>query len=172
VPNQIASFIRLEHGEAIGREFYVVHSSTKRFSVGAIVAIIFGCVLYLVPGIILAFYFRLRRIKVTHGYACITNKRIIYYEFNDHPQENFHSLNTVHLKDLSTIQFKIEQTLFAKSFDMKLSTSKAGLVVGAVGAKGIFKYLNNNVQLEPGPDALEFVQIMSGEIAARKRIPT
>ena len=167
--NQIASFVRLDSGEKINREYYITHSSKRRFSVGMILLVLVSLIPFVVPGLALFIYFAVRRLRISHGYACSTNKRVIYYEFNDHPEENYHSIDSVHLEDVTAMHFKITRTLMGKSFDMTLWTTKSGLTVGATSTTGILKYFIGQSGLEPGPEALEFVQDMSGEIAERKK---
>ena len=72
-----------------------------------------------------------------------------------------------HWKILRT-KFRTERTLFSKSFYMILWSSKKAVVVGAKGWLGMFNIFGSELQLEPGPDALEFIRDMSGAIAARK----
>lgn len=46
------------------------------------------------------------------------------------------------------------------------------LAVGATGLRGFFSFLQGASKLlEPGPDALSFLQTMSGQIAARQHSP-
>ena len=164
----VSSFVRLAQGEMFGDTYYIAHTSKNRFPVQAILVIILGLCSFVFPGIILVLYFAFRRQKISHGYACTTNKRIIYYQFNSHPEENYQAVHTLHLSDLTSVQFKIEQSILSKSFHMLAYSSKTGIQVGASGLSGIFSWFNSSTQMEPGPDAFEFIQVMSGEIAAKK----
>ena len=96
-----------------------------------IVLIFLGLVFYLVPGIILLIYFGFRRLKISHGYAAITNERLVYYEFNEHPAENYQRVTTLHLGSITAIEFLVRRTFFTNSFQMTFFTEKAGLRVGA-----------------------------------------
>lgn len=167
----ISSFVRLDHGEVFDRDYYISHTNRKRFPAQAIASIAIGFCIYCFPGIILLLYFALRTLKISHGYACVTNKRVIYYEYNSHPEENYHAIRSLHLDDLTGMNFQIERTLISNSFHMILWSSKRAIVVGAKGMLGLFNVFGSQKTLEPGPDALEFIRDMSGAIAARKFNP-
>lgn len=164
----IPSFVRIADNESFEREYYIAHTNRKRFNVKAIFLIVAGFCCLVVPGIVLLAYFGFRRLKVSHGYACVTSKRVVYYEFNEHPEENYRLVRSVHVDDLTSISFRISRTMVSKSFYMVLWTTRRGMVVGAAGLLGRLNLFGDEQTLEPGPDALDFVRDMSGAIAARK----
>jgi hypothetical protein len=170
-PNKVSSFVRFEEHESLERDYYIAHTSLKRFNSQAVLAIIMGFFVYIIPGIILLLYFALRRLKISHGYAAVTNRRVIYYEFNDHPEENYQHIRSLHLEDITGIQLRIDRSLLRKSFAMIVWTEKKAIQVGAMGFLGIFRFFGSTKTLEPGPDALQFVQDVSGHIAARRFAP-
>ncbi len=197
--NRISSFIQFDPQETFEREYFVAHTSLRRFrawsiawivsplliltlplyiawsladrdsdrAIGAIVT-----VLSLIPSVVLFLYFLLRQPRVSYGYATLTNKRIIYYEYNPHPAVNYHFVKSLYLSDVTAAQFYVERTVFRKSFLMALYTEfKALGVGGSKGWRGFRKLFSKSEHLEPGPDALEFVQTMSGQIAHRQFEP-
>src|SRR5262249_36059895 len=115
--------------------------------------------------------FLFRKPRVSYGYATLTNKRIIYYEYNAHPAINYHYVKSLYLSDITAARFNVDRTFFRKSFLMALYTEFKALAVGGKGWQGIFKIFSKSEPLEPGPDALEFVQAMSGQIAHRQFEP-
>ena len=196
--NRISSFIQFDPQETFEREYLVSHTSLKRFSARAIVVILLvfvwlalpawiwwmhagpegeqaaasvALVLSLIPSAGVFLYFLLRKLRISYGYATLTNKRIIYYEYNSHPAVNYHFVKSLYLSDITAAQFKVERTFFRKSFLMALYTEFKALAVGGKGWQGIFKIFSKSEHLEPGPDALEFVQTMSGQIAHRQFEP-
>ena len=169
--HRVSSFIRLSPDETFERDYYIAHTSLKRFPARVITLILLGLVLYIVPGIILLLYFAFKRLKISHGYAAITNERVIYYEFNEHPEENYQSVKTLHLRDITAAEFLIRRTVITRSFNMTFFTEKAGLAVGAKGFIGLFTMFGKTTVLEPGPDALQFMQEMTGTLAARRFLP-
>jgi hypothetical protein len=194
--SRISSFIQFDPQESFEREFFITHTSLKRFRVGIFAAILGWTVLsgfvlfilmmalifreptpaivifaFLIPLVALIVYFSLRKLKISYGYATLTNKRIIYYEYNTHEAENYHFVKSLYLFDITAAQFKVERTLFRKSFLMALFTEFKALAVGGTSWLGIFKMFGKSQHLEPGPDALEFIQTMSGQIAHRQFEP-
>jgi hypothetical protein len=195
--SRISSFIQFDPQETFEREYFISHTSLKRFRLGAIVAIMLplvfptlpACIawslslhsdkpvwaiitaLSLIPPIGLFLYFLRRKQRVSYGYATLTNKRLIYYEYNSHPAVNYHFVKTLYLSDITAAQFKVERTFFRKSFLMALYTEFKALAVGGKSWQGFLKIFSKSEHLEPGPDALEFVQIMSGQIAHRQFEP-
>jgi hypothetical protein len=194
--HKVSSFIRLGQNEVFDRDYYITHTNKRRFPIQVILLILlpfvgFFLVLYyslsavappdgvillglggfLLPGAILLLYFGLRQLKISHGYAAITSERVIYYEFNEHPAENYQHVKTLHLKDITGVIFIIRRTLFTQSFSMVFWTEKKGISVGARGFLGFLRGCAGFTTLEPGPDALQFIQDMSGEIAARRFLP-
>jgi hypothetical protein len=199
--NRISSFIQFDPQETFEREYFISHTSLKRFRAGAIAAILLVFVWFTIPAWIwwmntghggpeseqavasvvlvvsliptagLFLYFLLRKPRVSYGYATLTNKRIIYYEYNAHPAVNYHFVKSLYLSDITAAQFKVERTFFRKSFLMALYTEFKALAVGGKSWQGILKIFSKSQHLEPGPDALEFVQAMSGQIAHRQFEP-
>jgi hypothetical protein len=197
--NRISSFIQFDPQETFEREYFVAHTSLKRFRAGIIAIILvpmvvltlpvylassladrdsdraigtFLTVISLLPSAALFLYFFFRKPRVSYGYATLTNKRIIYYEYNAHPAVNYHYVKSLYLSDITAAQFYVERTVFRKSFLMALYTEfKALAVGGSKGWRGIRKLFSKSEHLEPGPDALEFVQAMSGQIAHRQFEP-
>ena len=197
--NRISSFIQFDPQETFEREYFVAHTSLKRYRAAVIVAIVVPLVVLtlpiyiawsladrdsdkavgaaltvisLIPSAGLFLYFMLRKLRISYGYATLTNKRIIYYEYNVHPAVNYHFVKSLYLSDITAAQFYVERTVFRKSFLMALYTEfKALAVGGSKGWRGIRKLFSKSEHLEPGPDALEFVQAMSGQIAHRQFEP-
>jgi hypothetical protein len=87
------------------------------------------------------------------------------------PAVNYHFVKSLYLSDITAAQFKVERTFFRKSFLMALYTEFKALAVGGKSSQGILKIFSKSQHLEPGPDALEFVQAMSGQIAHRQFEP-
>jgi len=164
----ISSFVSFQEGESIQREYYVAHTTLKRFGSRTILFILLGLSMLIVPGVILIIYFSVRRLKISYGHASITDKRVIYYEYNAHPHENYRYLSSLHLADITGLYFRIDQSLFKKSFVMSIYTEKKGMHVGAEGFLGFLRLFGKQNRLEPGPDAVKFVQEISGLIAGRK----
>ena len=169
--NEISSFIRLDREEIFEREYYISHTNKKRFSAKAILVIAIGTLAFVVPGLLLFVYYSLRTLKISHGYATLTTKRIIYYEYNTHVEENYRCVRSLHLDDLTSMRFEIDRTLISNSFAMSLFSSKRAVHVGAVGMLGFFNLFGSETSLEPGPDALEFIVDMTGAVARRKFVP-
>jgi hypothetical protein len=196
--NRISSFIQFDPQETFEREYFVSHTSLKRFRAGTIAIILvpmvmltlpiymasslsdrdsdraigtFLTVISLLPSLGLFLYFMFRKPRVSYGYATLTNKRIIYYEYNAHPAVNYHYVKSLYLSDITAAQFKVERTFFRKSFLMALYTEFKALAVGGKSWQGFLKIFSKSQHLEPGPDALEFVQAMSGQIAHRQFEP-
>ncbi len=197
-PSRISSFIQFDPQETFDREYFISHTSLKRFRAGAIAAIVaplivltlpvyiawsmqerdadkaVGAILtviFLIPSAVVFLYFLHRKPRISYGYATLTNKRIIYYEYNAHPAVNYHFVKSLYLSDITAAQFKVERTFFRKSFLMALYTEFKALAVGGKSWQGILKIFSKSQHLEPGPDALEFVQAMSGQIAHRQFEP-
>jgi len=194
----IPEFIRFESDEQFDRDYYITHTSKRRFPFPVLTlcgtllgfpllmtlviltrpGVRFGnampvLLLSFIPGILTTLYFALRRLKITHGHAAVTNRRVIYYEYNDHPEENFHRVESLHLADITGVRFFIDQTWIRRTFVMVFWTERKGLAVGATGLRGFFSFLQGASKLlEPGPDALSFLQTMSGQIAARQHSPS
>lgn len=164
----IPSFIQFREGENFDREFYIAHTTLKRFPLGVIMLILVGLAAYVVPGVILIVYFALRKKKISHGYAAITDKRVIYYEFNSHPAVNYQHMRSLHVEEITGMQFRIDHKFWRKSFWMRLQTDEVAMLVGARGYLSLLKGRGSTKILEPGPDSVEFIQVMSGEVAARK----
>jgi hypothetical protein len=199
--SHISSFIQFDPQETFEREFFVTHTSLKRFQVGNIVVILVtllvlafpawlwwtiaghegndsekavssvAFVLSLIPAAIVVLYYLLRKPRVSYGYATLTNKRIIYYEYNTHPAVNYHYVRSLYLPEITAASFSVDRTLFRKSFYMALYTEFEALKVGGKTWLGILRIFSRPLHLEPGPDALEFVQTMSGQIAHRQFEP-
>jgi hypothetical protein len=190
---KLSSFVRLDASEAFDRDYYITHSSKRRFTLVRLVILaaialpclalgvslmtvrfegplpaILGLAIIVIPFSLAFLYFLFRGLKISHGYAAITNRRILYYEFNNHPAENYQHVKSLHLDDVTGIDFLVERTWFSKSLYMVIYTSKKGLVVGAKSFLGWFNFFGSEKVLEPGPDALEFIQHMTGAIAARQ----
>ncbi|HEV2970749.1 MAG TPA: hypothetical protein VGY55_12330 [Pirellulales bacterium] len=193
--SRISSFIQFDPQETFEREFFITHSSLKRFRASAIALILvallwFGgaglvvlttaeeksigiifFVLSLLPAILLFLYYFLRKPRVSYGYATLTNKRMIYYEYNSHEAVNYHFVKSLYLSDITAAQFSVQRSLFRKSFLMALFTEFKALTVGAQSWLSWLKIFGKETHLEPGPDALEFIQTMSGQIALRQFDP-
>lgn len=184
--SRISSFVQLDGAERFDREFFITHTTLRRFSIGMIVALlwwlgvvaalvwlpfeeeaprIIALLIVVLPGLIAILYFSLRSLRISYGYATVTNRRVLYYEFNNHPAENYHFVKSLYLSDITAVRFQIEQGLLRKSFAMTLFTESAALAVGATKRTGWLKWLSRANRLEPGPDALEFIQYLSGQIA-------
>ena len=168
---KITSFVRLDQGETIEREYYITHTSKVRFGTRAITLIVAGLIFWIIPGVILIIYFALRQLKVSHGYAAVTPNRIIYYEYNDHPEESYQHIRSLHLEDITGVQLRTDRMWFSKSFQLVIWTEKKAMAVGAKGLKGWLRIFAGEDILEPGPDALQFVQDVSGMIVARRFAP-
>ncbi len=184
--SHISSFVQMQGDERFDREFYITHSSLHRFSIRMIVVFALwliplavamlltfkepaqGLVVLLVvapPGVIAVLYFSLRKLRISYGYATVTNRRVLYYEFNAHPAENYHAVKSLYLSDITAMRFRLERGLLRRSFVMALYTESKALAVGAIGWMGWLKLLGRSNRLEPGPDALDFIQYLSGQIA-------
>jgi hypothetical protein len=195
---RISSFIQFDPQESFEREYFISHTSLKRYRAAVIIAIVAPLVVLtlpiyiawsladrdsnkavgaaltvisLIPSAGLFLYFMLRKLRISYGYATLTNKRIIYYEYNVHPAVNYHFVKSLYLSDITAAQFNVERTFFRKSFLMALYTEFKALAVGGKSWQGILKIFSKSQHLEPGPDALEFVQAMSGQIAHRQFEP-
>ena len=183
--NHISSFVQMQGSERFDREFFITHSSLHRFSFRMILA---GCVWLMIlgfaasapdnvgerlvlllivatPGLIFVAYYSLRKLRVSYGYATVTNRRVLYYEFNAHPAENYHAVKSLYLSDITAMRFRVERGLLKRSFVMILYTESQAMSVGAIGWLGWLKLLGRSNRLEPGPEALEFIQHLSGHIA-------
>jgi hypothetical protein len=167
----ISSFVKFAQDEAFEREYFIAHSTLKRFPAGVILMILGGLV-FIVPGLILLVYFSVRRLKISRGYAAVTNKRVLYYEYNDHPAVNYQHVRSLHVDQVTGMDFRVQRTFWKKSFYMVLYTEQAGIQVGARSYINLLKSLGSQHQLEPGPESLEFIQVMSGRVSASKFSPT
>lgn len=169
--NRISSFIQFDPREKFEREYFIAHTSMKRFRLPNILAILVGLLFFLIPGLILLVYFSFRKLKISYGYATITNKRILYYEYNPHEAENYHAVKSLYLADVTAAQFRVERTWLRKSFYMAMFAEFKALAVGGESWLGFLGILGKSGYLEPGPDALEFIQYVSGQVALRKFQP-
>jgi hypothetical protein len=215
VPTQAVSrFLRFGEGEVRGREYYICRANYRRYParvilVIAMVTIVLGAggyflgrtgqtaaglVVFALPEVLMLLYFALRRLKTTHGFAAATGDRLLYYQYNEHPTINYHSVQQVHIRDISAIRLYVEKTWLTHEFVLTVWTpSAAALEVGATkhggGAARLFRFpwifvtwlflpvwLMLRVggfffagrSLEPGPDADEFAQQISTLIAQRR----
>ena len=164
---RLSSFVKLHEGESFERDYYITHTNKRRFTVSAIALILFGFTA-IIPGIILLIYFAVRPLKISHGFATLTNRRIIYYEYNTHSEQNYQCVKSVYLEDVTAVSAHIVRTLFRNSFVFAVYTESKGLAVGATGLVSIFNWFGNERTLEPGPEALEFIQLVTGRIADRR----
>ncbi len=194
--NRISSFIQFDPQESFEREYFIAHTSMRRFRLATIGSILLWTavcsvllfvlimlvvredpnpfillVSLLVPLVSVTLYYSLRRLRIAYGYATLTNKRIVYYEYNAHEAVNYHYVKSLYLDDITAAQFYVERTLFRKSFLMALYTEFKALAVGGRSWQGFLKMFAKSEHLEPGPDAVEFVQAMSGQIAHRQFDP-
>lgn len=167
----ISSFVTFAQDEVFEREYFVAHTTMKRFPAGTIFIIIVGLFMLVVPGLILIAYHSLRRLKVSRGYAAVTNKRVLYYEYNDHPAVNYQHVRSLHVDQVTGMDFRVMRTFWMKSFYMILYTEQAGIQVGAKSYINLLKSLGSQKILEPGPESLEFIQVMSGRVSASKFSP-
>ena len=166
----ISSFVKFAQDEVFDREYFVAHTTLKRFPAGTIIMIVLGLIL-IVPGLILLAYHSLRRLKISRGYAAVTNKRVLYYEYNDHPAVNYQHVRSLHVDQVTGMDFRVQRTFWMKSFYMTLYTENAGIQVGARSYINLLKSLGSHQMLEPGPDSLEFIQVMSGRVSSSKFSP-
>jgi hypothetical protein len=113
---------------------------------------------------VLALYFGLRQLKISYGYAALTDRRLIYYEYCDHEAVNYHFVKTLYLAEMTAAAFTIKRSFFSKSFAMAAYTDFKALVVGAEGNERWWKVFGRAKPLQPGPDALEFIQYVTGVI--------
>jgi hypothetical protein len=188
---KLSSFVRFEDQETFERDYYLAHTNRRRFRWRSIVllllmlafmlfltaGLIFGGFHWLPLAIILAtgliwlilvIYLSVRRLKISYGYAALTTRRLIYYEFNDHPEENYQHVVTAHLDDLTGVELRTSWSLFTRSFSMDVYTAQRAIRIGARGLVGLLNIFGKRTILEPGPDAVQFIQDMTGTIAARK----
>jgi hypothetical protein len=186
--NHISSFVQMQGDERFDREFYITHSSLHRYSIRMIVAFVLWllvviffvlmtmlndfpagpliCLLIVfIPGLIAVLYYCLRKLRISYGYATVTNRRVLYYEFNTHPAENYHAVKSLYLSDITAMRFRVERGFFKKSFVMALYTESKAMAVGAVGWLGWLKLFGRGDRLEPGPDAMTFIEYLSGQVA-------
>ncbi len=193
--SRISSFIQFDTHEQFEREYFITHTSMKRFSLRVILWLVAGFILFAVPALLvwqervanpwktlllllfalpellLVLLFSLRKLKISYGYATITNQRILYYEFNEHHAENYHYVKSLYLADITAMSFGVERTIFRKSFRMAVFTEHKALAVGAQSWTGWLKFRGSERHLEPGPEALEFIQHMAGQVVAHKFLP-
>jgi uncharacterized membrane protein YeaQ/YmgE (transglycosylase-associated protein family) len=195
--NHISSFVRMDPNERFEREYFIAHSTMKRFRLWQLnlIALVFflgfllgmvatevlrfrpregpmiGIVIGLVAAALMVAYLCLRKLKISYGYATVTDRRLLYYEYSDHEAVNYHFVKSLYLADITAVQFRIERSLFRKAFGMAAFTEFKALGIGAESKQGWLSIFNLEKRLEPGPDALEFIQQVSGEIAARKFSP-
>jgi hypothetical protein len=166
---RIPSFIQFDDGEVFERDFYVAHTSKKRFPVSAIMIILVGLSCYVVPGLILLVYFAVRRLRVTHAFAAVTNKRVVFYEYNDHPAVNTRAVRSLYIRDVTAITARVAKSPLKRSFVTALYTERKAIAMGAESWLSFLKALGKEDILEPGPEALEFIQVMMGQIAEHRR---
>jgi hypothetical protein len=165
--NPASKFLRFNEGEQKGREYYVCRAGFRRFTFGIFLAILVGFLFYVIPGVLLLLYYSFRQLKTTHGFATITSDRILYYEYNEHPTINYRSVRQVNIRDVSAIKLTISKWPWRNEFVLTAWTPSAlGLAVGAT--RGLLASFSSEGQLEPGPDADEFVQQL-GSLVANKR---
>jgi hypothetical protein len=122
-------------------------------------------------GLIILLYLCFRKLRISYGYATITNRRVVYYEFNEHVAENYHYVKSIYLADITALQFRIERTWFRKSFYMSVFTEFKALAVGGEKWLGLLSLFGKSDHLEPGPEALAFIQHVGGQIAAYQLRP-
>lgn len=168
-PNQqIGQFLRFGPDEECGREYLICQAGFRRWTFSNIVAVLVGLCFYIVPGVILLLYFAFRRLNITYGYGALTNDRLIYYEANDHPKQNFRAVREVALRDITAIKLLIGHSALNHQFVLTVWTaSSLTLAVGA--QRGIFTPASA-VMLEPGPDADAFMQHISALVAQRQSL--
>ena len=118
----IPSFVQFREGETFDREYYIAHTTLKRFPLGVIAVIVIGLIAFILPGLVLLAYFSFRTLRIGYGYATITNKRVIYYEFNEHPGVNYRHMRSLHVGEITGTQFRIDRRFWRKSFWMRLQT--------------------------------------------------
>ncbi|MBI3272561.1 MAG: hypothetical protein HYZ53_26465 [Planctomycetes bacterium] len=164
--SDIARFVRVNADETLGREFHIFRGGHRRFPVAVCGAILIGLVPLVIPGLLLLAYFATRRLKTREGFTTVTKDRVILYEHCDHPEENFHGVQQVNIADISAIKLVVRHTLLRHEFALTIWTPSAlSLAVGARG--GLLSALTEG-ELEPGPDADEFLQEVSSLVTGMR----
>ena len=165
--NPMTKFLKFSEREQRGREYYVCRANFRRFTLANVLAILFGFLCMVVPGVILLLYFSLRKLKTSYGFATITSDRVIYYEYNEHPEVNYRAVRQANLKDISAVKLEIANWPWRQQFVFTVWTPSAlALAVGA--ERGLLSFLSFGNQLEPGPDADDFVQQLGTLIASKR----
>jgi hypothetical protein len=155
----VSRFVQFSGQEPREREFFITICKHGRFGLRELLLCIF---------IIPIFYFLLRRLKITRGYATITRDRLIYYEHCDHAEENYHWVQQVATDSISAVMLGISKSWLHEEFVFTVWTDSA--LALAVGAQGnlLQRLLGKADILEPGPEADEFVQQLAALVTTMR----
>jgi hypothetical protein len=163
---RIPSFVSLAPGEHSIREYYVAAGNLTRFTVG-LVLVTFGATalaLAIWRGtpwiaaavfVALAGFVVLRTIPRRHAQVMLTNQRLVYFEYSDHPALNVYTVRDVNLADITSVRAGGRRTWWTRTFSMSVTTARrTGLVIGA-----------EHVVLVPAGDYVAFLQEIGSLVA-------
>jgi hypothetical protein len=160
---RIPTFVSLSPGERPVREYYVACTDRRRFPPRVWLIILVLALFYLLPGIVAALYFALRRLDIRHAQVMLTDLRLVYFEYGDHPATNLFYVQDVSINEISSIAASGRHSFLTRSFALRVWTrTRAALSVGGTVARNFLgKALDAggpHGHLEPAGDYLKFIQ--------------
>jgi hypothetical protein len=125
----------------------------------------------LAPLAVVVLFFLLRHRPNSKGYLVLTNRRVVYYEYDEHPRENYRYVSEARLPEVTGIHLGTGRKLLTRYMYLIVTTKRyAPICVSAVGGvSAVADLLRTDASpanCVPADDAIQCVQELGGRIRA------
>jgi hypothetical protein len=123
------------------------------------------------PPVLAFLFFLLRHRHNAFGYLALTNRRVLYYEYDAHPRQNYRYLAEARIQDITGIHLATGRSFLRRHMWIVVTTKRyAPIYVAASGGLGFAaELLRTDASPSaciPADDAIQCVQELGGRIRA------